>query len=461
MEDRQRAALRELPSIDELLARPSLAAALAAYSRPVALAAVRDAVARARERLLAGQEQGFAEADVHAALEAHGQPRLRAVLNASGVVLHTNLGRAPLAERAVQRVAAVASGYCNVELDTQTAERGDRSDAVARLLCSLTGAEAALVVNNCAAAVLLSLAALAQGKQAIVSRGELVEIGGSFRVPDIMRQANVTLCEVGTTNRTRVADYETAVGPSTAALLKVHRSNFAVVGFTEEVEVQKLVELGQRVHLPVLVDLGSGALEALHAEGLPAEPLVSTAIKAGADVVMFSADKLLGGPQAGVIVGKTAAVQALKRHPLARALRVDKLCLAALEATLELYRDGASAEVPVRRMLSQPRAMLRARAESLKLSLMSLGVRSEVVATVGQVGGGSMPLAEPPSYACSLRSDAPGTAERLRLALVRQSPAVVARISDDQVLLDVRCLADEDLPLLSRVVAAAQAEVKA
>jgi len=432
-------ARRQLPSIDEVLKAP----ALAHQPRELAKLAARRAVEAARARVRAGGE-GFTDRDVTDALAALQTPNVRRVLNATGVVLHTNLGRAPLAERAVLRLQQ-AAGYCNLELDLEGGERGSRYQPVVELLTQLTGAEDAMVVNNCAAAALLALTALGHGREGVVSRGELVEIGGGFRVPDVMAQSGMKLVEVGTTNRTRLTDYQAAIGPETALLLKVHKSNFAVVGFTEEVHARELVALG----LPVVVDLGSGALEPLHAEGLTTEPTVASVVAAGADLVLFSGDKLLGGPQAGIVVGKRAAVEKLKVHPLNRALRIDKLTVAALEATLELYRDGMSDKVPARGLLLQPGEVLRQRAEALRVELMSHAVQSSVVETVGQVGGGSMPLAEPKSWACAVdRADPEETHRRLRAG----SPPVVARVSDGRLLLDVRCLDDDDLASVARAV---------
>jgi L-seryl-tRNA(Ser) seleniumtransferase len=443
MDDATNARLRALPSVDELLSR--FASVLAPHPRPLAVAALRRAVESARARVLSGDPRGFEDRDVHDALSTLSRPNLRRVLNATGVVLHTNLGRAPLAPRAVERLAQ-AAGYCNLELDLAAGERGSRYEPVVELLRQLTGAEDAMVVNNCAAAVLLALTAMGQGREGVVSRGELVEIGGGFRVPDVMTQSGMRLREVGTTNRTRLSDYKDAIGPDTALLLKVHRSNFAVVGFTEDVPVKELVGL----NLPVVVDLGSGALEPLH--GLASEPTVASAVTAGADVIAFSGDKLLGGPQAGILVGKRASIERLKSHPLNRALRIDKLTVAALEATLELYRDGLSSQVPVRALLLQTAEQLRSRADMLKLELMSRGVEVTVVQTVGQVGGGAMPLAQPVSFACALNASQP---EALHQRLRAGEPPVVGRISDGQLLLDVRCLHDSDLPQVAMAVRAA------
>jgi len=448
------ALLRALPSIEQLLRRPSLEARLAAVPRARAVEALRLAVRRVRERLLRGEARPFQDEDVDEALRTLATPRLRPVLNATGVVLHTNLGRAPLAPEAVARVAAVARGYSNLEYDLDEGERGSRYAPVVELLTQLTGAEDALVVNNCAGAALLVLATLAAGREAIVSRGELVEIGGGFRVPDVMKQSGARLVEVGTTNRTRRSDYESALTPDTGVLMKVHRSNFAVVGFTEEVEVKDLAALGRARGVPVFVDLGSGALVPLTGEGLTDEPTVPATVAAGADVVAFSGDKLLGGPQAGIIVGRTELIARIKKHPLTRALRIDKMTVAALEATLELYRDGRPEAVPTYRMLTWPLEELQARAERLLALLVMKGIKARVAPISGQVGGGAMPLARLPSYACILTVGEPASfLECLRGAGV----PVIGRISDGEVVMDVRCLAEEDLgPVADAVGTASQ-----
>ena len=440
--------LRALPAIDELLGRPSLLPLFAKKSRPVIVQALREAVDAARQRLLSGDPRGFDEADVERALTRIGTPRLIPVINATGVVLHTNLGRAPLAEGAAQRVAQLAVRYANLEIDLAEGERGSRYAPVIELLCALTGAEDALVVNNCASAALLALSALARGKEAVVSRGELVEIGGGFRVPEVMEQSGATLVEVGTTNRTRIADYERALTADTGALVKIHRSNFAVVGFTEDVQVKELSALGRARGIPVFHDLGSGLLEPLHAEGLSPEPTVGHSIAQGADVVAFSGDKLLGGPQAGILVGKKAFIEKLARHPLNRAVRIDKMTVAALEATLELYRDGAADQIPVRRLMTQSAAQLEARANALSALLTQQGVKHRVVATDGKVGGGSMPLATLPSFGCALE----GPAAQLHAALRQGQPSVLARVNDDQLLLDVRCIFESDMKPLALAV---------
>ncbi|MBS1148788.1 MAG: L-seryl-tRNA selenium transferase [Myxococcaceae bacterium] len=453
MEDATRnTLLRSLPSIDELLSRPSLAPLLSSEPRPLVVEALRTAVETARARLIAGDPVGFDEADVHRALQTLKQPNLRKVLNATGVVLHTNLGRAPLSLAALARIAEVGAGYCNLELDLEEGERGSRYQPVIELLCRLTGAEDALVVNNCAASVLLAFSALAQGREAIVSRGELVEIGGGFRIPDVMRQSGARMIEVGTTNRTRLADFAEAIGPDTGLLVKVHRSNFALVGFTEEASTRELAGLAREKGIVLFEDLGSGALTALHAEGLTSEPTVATVVSAGADLVAFSGDKLLGGPQAGILVGRRGVIAALRKHPLNRALRIDKLTVAALEATLEAYRDGAEDLLPVRALLKQPRATLEARAQRLLEQLLAQQVDARLIVTTGQVGGGAMPLASLPSFACAIGG---ANAEALHQRLRAAQPPVVARIADGLLLLDVRCLRDDELSVVARAVAAA------
>jgi L-seryl-tRNA(Ser) seleniumtransferase len=450
---RRQALLQALPSIDELLNEAHVVALGRSVSRAVLREACRQAVAEARQAILTGGEVTFSVFRVDAHVSRLSQPNLRPVLNATGVVLHTNLGRAPLSQWAVERIAAVARGYCNLELDLDEGERGSRFAHVVELLCALTGAEDALVVNNCAAATVLTLGALASGKEVIVSRGELVEIGGGFRVPDVMRQSGCTLVEVGTTNRTRAQDYEAALTPATGLLLKVHQSNFAVVGFTEAATTAELAALGRAKGVPVFEDLGSGALEPMHGEGLTSEPTVRSVVAAGADVVAFSADKLLGGPQAGILVGRKALIAKLTRHPLQRALRVDKLTVAALEATLEHYRDGtADAQVPARAMLLTPREVLVRRAEALSAALTHEQVRHRVVPTTSRVGGGSMPLAEPPSLAVAIEG---AVAVRLHDVLRAGTPPIVARICDDELWLDVRCLDDADCLIVASQVAAA------
>ncbi len=429
--------LRDLPSVDVLLHDVRLAA----EPRAATVAAVRAALALARVEIRAGREPGDLVTAVLADLAAARAARLRGAINATGVIVHTNMGRAPLAAAALERVVAVGSGYSNLELDLSTGQRGSRQDHCAPVLAQLTGAEAALVVNNCAAAVLLALAALAEGREVIVSRGELVEIGDGFRIPEVLERSGARLVEVGATNRTRAADYDRAVGPQTGALLRVHPSNYRIVGFTERPSLAELAEVARRHGVPLIEDLGSGTLVPFHDE-----PTAGSVLAAGADLVCFSGDKLLGGPQAGIILGRADLVEKLRRHPLHRALRADKLTLAALEGTLALYLDPARAlrEIPVLRMLSEDVAAVRARAERL-----AAAVGGEVEETVARAGGGALPLADVPSFACSVEEP---LAEALRLG----DPPVVGLVRDGRCLLDCRTLSDGEADLVAAAVLAAR-----
>ena len=409
--------LRDLPSVDEL-AREA--------GDPLAVDAARTVIDRAREEIQAGADPGDLAARLREELADARRPRLRGVLNATGVVVHTNLGRAPLAEEAVERVAEVARGYSNLEYDVPAGSRGSRQDHVTAVLRRLTGAEAALVVNNNAAAVLLALAALAEDREVVVSRGELIEIGDGFRIPDVLARSGARLVEVGTTNRTRAADYERE---GAALLLRVHQSNFRQVGFSEQPALKELAAVARRLGVPLLDDLGSGAFV-----DLGDEPTAAQSLAAGADLVCFSGDKLLGGPQAGIVVGRADLVERLKRHPLHRALRIDKLSLAALEATLLLYLEPQRAlrEVPVLRMLHEDASAVRARAERLAQS-----AGGAVEETVARVGGGALPLAELPSFACAVD-------ESLAAPLRTGEPAVVGIVRDGRLLLDCRTLTDAE-----------------
>ena len=421
--------LRDLPSVDEL-AR--------SVDDPLAVDAARAVLAQAREEIRAGVDPGDLSARLRGELTAARRPSLRRVLNATGVIVHTNLGRAPLAEEALERVAEVARGYSNLEYDLTSGSRGSRQDHVAGILRRLTGAEAALVVNNNAAAVLLALAALAEGRQVLVSRGELIEIGDGFRIPDVLARSGARLVEVGTTNRTRAADYDGAVGPDTAMLLRVHQSNFRVVGFTEQPRVEELAAVARRHGLPLVDDLGSGVLT-----DLADEPSARDALAAGADLVCFSGDKLLGGPQAGIVVGRAELVERLRRHPLQRALRADKLTLAALEGTLALYLD-APERIPVLRAISEPAEAVRGRAHRLAEL-----VGGAVEETVARVGGGALPLAELPSFACAVE-------ETLAAPLRSCQPAVVGIVRDGRLLLDCRTLTDDDVHEVAAAIRAAR-----
>ena len=431
--------LRDLPSVDELARHERLA------DEPVGLAveAARAALARAREEIRAGHDPGDLGERAARALAAVRRPRLRRALNATGVIVHTNLGRAPLPEAALARALEVGRGYSNLEYDLPGGRRGSRQDHAAGILRRLTGAEAALVVNNNAAAVMLALAALAEGREVLVSRGELIEIGDGFRIPDVLARSGARLREVGTTNRTRAADYEQAVGPETALVLRVHQSNFRVVGFAEQPSLQELAAVARRHELPLVDDLGSGMLVAF--EG---EPSAKESLAAGADLVCFSGDKLLGGPQAGIAVGRAELVERLRRHPLQRALRADKLTLAALEGTLALYLDPERAlrEVPVLRMLHEPVETVRARAERL-----AGAVGGEVEKTVARVGGGALPLAELQSFACAVE-------EELAAPLRAGDPPVVGVIRDGRLLLDCRTLTDAEAEDVATAVRAGRSE---
>ena len=403
----------------------------------VAVRGAREAIAAGRARLLAGEELG----DLRAEALAAARPRLRRVVNATGVIVHTNLGRAPLPEAALAAVTEVAAGYSTLEFDVARGERGSRHAHVEGLLRELTGAESAIAVNNCASAVLLATAALAGGREVVISRGQLVEIGGSFRIPDVVAQSGARLVEVGTTNRTRLSDYERAIGPETGAVMRAHQSNFRTVGFVEEVPIEELCTVAGRGGVPVIDDVGSGAL----ASGLPEladEPPVRRSVTAGCAVTCFSGDKLLGGPQAGLMVGTRAAIERCRSHPLARALRIDKLSLAALEAVLRLYLDPAQAlrEIPVLRMLAAGEEELSARAALMR---DAIGDCARVIRAGGRVGGGALPLLELEGPVCAVEPGSTGLDE-LALRLRAHDPPVVARAREGWLLLDPRTLDDDE-----------------
>jgi L-seryl-tRNA(Ser) seleniumtransferase len=451
------AKLSDLPKVDKVLAWPELIPLLAGYPRPVVVEAVRKTLSALRAAIQKG-EAGAEQLETSAIVDRVRQEliarqgvSLRRVVNGTGVVIHTNLGRAPLAQKVRETLDAVAFGYSNLEFELEEGTRGSRYSHVEQLLCELTGAEAALVVNNNAAALLMTLAALAAGKEVVVSRGELVEIGGSFRIPDIMRQSGTLLREVGTTNRTHPRDYRDAISADTAILLKVHTSNFAQVGFTAEVTAAELVSIGREYSVPVMADAGSGSLLDLQHAGL-SEPTVQEYLRAGVDIVTFSGDKMLGGPQAGIIVGRKSILATLKQHPLLRALRMDKLGIAALEGTLRLYRDErvALARIPVLRMLTVSSSELSSYGRRLVRRL-----RRSVPATVhlslapgfSQVGGGALPLAELPSTLLVVRCDGLSPQEIERRLRTGDVP-VVGRISKGEYLLDLRTILDDDVALL-------------
>ncbi|CAN5759999.1 L-seryl-tRNA(Sec) selenium transferase [soil metagenome] len=445
---------RTLPSVSTLLESAGVRALLATIPRTLVVSAVRDVVGMARDDVSAAPTDDAAwTASVAARVSVAQRPSLRPVINATGIVLHTNLGRAPLPALALEAIARVAAGYSNLEYDLDAGVRGSRYDHCASLLRELTGAEDALVVNNCAAALVLALNTLAANREALLSRGELVEIGGSFRVHDIMSRSGTRLREVGATNRTHLADYRAAIGDDTGAILKVHRSNFAIEGFVAEVSVRELAPLACEHDLPIVHDLGSGLLVSLADIGLDGEPTAREALDAGATIVVMSGDKLLGGPQAGLIVGAASHIAAMRRNPLARSYRVDKLTLAALEATLTLYRDPAVArsEIPTLALLGASLASVRARAERAAVLLGQSGIACEVIDSVGSVGAGAFPTKQLPGVAIALD----GSAEKWSAALRAGSPAVVGRVHDGRLLLDFRAIPDAMVEALVSAVQAA------
>ena len=441
--------LRALPQVQRLLEHPDAQALTARFPRAAVITAVRAALDVARTALRHADALPPSPAALlshaAAALQAGEPGGLRRVINATGIILHTNLGRAPLAAEAVAAVVQ-AAGYCTLEYDLGTGGRGSRTQGVEPLLRRLSGAEAGVAVNNCAAAVLLALSALAGGGEVVVSRGELVEIGGGFHIPDVIQQGGARLVEVGTTNKTRLDDYRRAITPATRVLLKVHQSNFRITGFTAETPLHELAGLAAEHGLLLVHDLGSGAAVDLRRLGRPAEMTVQESVAAGCDVVAFSGDKLLGGPQSGLLVGQAAAIDRLRRHPLLRALRLDKLTLAALEATLRLHCDGQADAVPAMRMLGQDAAALHARAARLAALL---GPCAQVEASEGFAGGGTLPTDGIPSAAVGLHvPDPEGIAARLRGG----RPAVVARVAGGHLLLDMLTVDDAELEALAQAV---------
>jgi L-seryl-tRNA(Ser) seleniumtransferase len=447
--------LRQLPQVETLLSGAQMAGVVAGYSRSEVADALRAELAELRAGIQSGAIKtlpdfggtGFAGA-ITARLEARRRPNLVGLVNATGIIVHTNLGRARLAPEALAAIEAAGRDHTNLEMDLATGKRGSRHAHVEQLICELTGSEAALVVNNCAAAVLLSLMATAQGRKVVASRGELIEIGGSFRLPDIIAQSGALLKEVGATNKTRAADYAAAVDDETAVLLKSHTSNYQIVGFTAAPKREELATLARETHTIFMEDLGSGVLIDLSPYGLKDEPVVSDVIRSGADLVMFSGDKLLGGPQCGIIAGRSDIIRSLKAHPLCRAVRIDKLSLAALEATLRLYRapHDPFRSIPVLRAIAQTPGELEARAGRLAAALIALGLKDVAVTnSTSYVGGGSLPQQTLESFAVSVALPGIGPdalAARLRACAV----PVVGRIRDHRFLMDVRTLADDELP---------------
>jgi L-seryl-tRNA(Ser) seleniumtransferase len=448
--DSARALLRQIPSVEEVLSRPALRLLEREAGRTTLVEVTRAVLQDVREGILNGSITALSNEDLESRLVAAarqaGEPSLKPVINATGVILHTNLGRAPLAEEAVRQVARVAAAYSNLEYDLERGERGKRDTHTDRLFARLVGAESTLVVNNNAAAVFLALNTLAEGGEVIVSRGELIEIGGSFRIPDICAKSGAVLREVGTTNRTRIDDYAGAINDRTRVLLRVHPSNFRIVGFTERPGLDELVELGRKHKLIVMEDLGSGCLIDLAPLGIAGEPPVGASLKAAADVVTFSGDKLLGGPQAGILTGKRDVMSRIRKNPLFRALRVDKLTIAALEATVALYLRGDIAAIPALRMMHLTKDEIASRAERLARRLHSVpGLSISLEDGESVIGGGSTPGESLPTRLVAVRHDTVSAAD-LEFALRQKSPPVIARVERDLLLLDLRTVfeAQED-----------------
>jgi len=455
--------LRKIPRVDEILSRPEIVGLLNAHPRNIVVEAIRNGLGRLREELLHREDLSHLDDTLFSfenlyplfqkEIDLQIQPRLRRVINATGVVIHTNLGRAPLHPSALKHMIEVSKAYSNLEYDIELGERGSRYSHVEEILCRLTGAESSLVVNNNAGAVLLVLNTIAEGREVIVSRGELVEIGGAFRIPDVMRRSGALLKEVGTTNRTYLTDYQKAINPQTALLLKVHTSNFRVMGFTSDVSLQDLAQLGIEHHLPVMDDLGSGCLVDLTQYGLEKEPTVQETIKTGVDLVTFSGDKLLGGPQAGIILGKKGLLDLIKINPLTRALRIDKLTLAALESTLFLYLDERRAmeEIPILKMLSLDTSRLKRRGRRLLKRLsetIKKGVRFNLKEDVSRVGGGALPLQVLPTMVLAIKPF-DFSVNSLEEDFRKGEPSIISRISKDELILDMRTVFDEEIPLLA------------
>lgn len=454
---------RKIPAVDRLLMSQEVKRILENYPRSLVLKAIHQALEEVRTRILKDDVVDDYELSIESVSEkvikrtaALFRPSLRPVINATGVVIHTNLGRSILAERVLRKFRPLSGGYSNLEYDLEKGRRGSRYVHVESLLKELTGAEAAMVVNNNAAAVLVSLDTLARGREVVVSRGQLVEIGGSFRIPEVMRKSGAIMVEVGSTNKTHLRDYEEVIGPETGLLLKVHKSNFQVVGFTEDVPLTEMVQLGQRYGIPVMEDLGSGCFVDFSKYGLIKEPTVSEALAEGADLVTFSGDKLLGGPQAGIILGRKNLVEAIKKNQLSRALRIDKLTLLALEETLRLYReeDKALKEIPTLRMICQPYKLLKRKAQRLIERIGKLDKKNfslELASGSSKTGGGAMPLLELPTCLVSL---VPGemSAHSMEIWLRSYDPPIIARLEKERVMLDVRTIQEKEMKVVAQAL---------
>ncbi len=459
--------LRQISSVDEILQLPVVQVLIESYPRSVVVEAVRTVIEELRQSILSSNElPQLEELDlgpehlvplISQLVEKSMSPQLRRVINATGVVIHTNLGRSILSDPAAEAVAEVARHYSNLEFDLKKGQRGSRHMHIEDLICTITGAESGMVVNNNAAAVLLALSTVAQNREVVVSRGELVEIGGSFRIPDVMRQSGAILKEIGTTNKTYIADYKRAITSETGLLLKVHASNFKILGFTAEASLEELVALAKKNGLLVMHDLGSGVLIDLGKYGLTYEPTVQDSVKAGVDIVTFSGDKLLGAPQGGIIIGKKDLISQMKKHPLARALRIDKMTLAGLEATLRLYLDPENVvkEIPALSMILTPNSELENKAKALAAKLKEeKGKYSvEVEKDISMVGGGALPVEKLPTWVVSIKTSKLSTTE-FEEKLRNSTPPIVVRIKEDKILLDVRTILPEDLDDLIKVFAA-------
>ena len=450
--------LRTLPKVDELIKLPEMESMISDTAREVAVEMIRESIDSIRKSILNGEDVPADDASVIRSvkekLKATDKRNLRRVINGTGILLHTNLGRAKLADRITDNVDRVVKGYSTLEYNLESGKRGSRHDHVSELIASVTGAEAAMIVNNNASATLLCLLALAHGKEVVVSRGELVEIGGSFRVPEIMETGGTTLKEIGTTNKTHLFDYEKAIGENTAALLKVHTSNYRIVGFTSDVDVKELAVLANKHNIPMIFDMGSGLLVDMQMYGVD-EPTVGKALAEGADIVLFSGDKLLGGPQAGILVGKKEYIEKMKKHALARVVRVDKMTLAAIEETFRIYRDKKQAltEIPVLAMIAKSQEALKEKAKAMieGLGEQCVHVQFSWVEEVGRIGGGSAPMLDLKTIAVAVEPSEMKVSE-LEILLRKQEIPIIARIANGKLLLDMRTISEDEIPMVQKVI---------